>query len=63
MKLLKMGDIDEFGDAMTDLLGEAPCLDEKEIVQYAAITITQRSTATNIRPVAVTDIADIHRRI
>jgi alcohol dehydrogenase class IV len=63
MKLLKMGNLDEFGEAMTDLLGEAPCLDEAEIAQYAAITMTQRSTATNIRPVAVTDIAEILRRI
>lgn len=63
LKLLNLRNIDDFGQAMTDLLGEAPCLNEAEIAQYAAITMTQRSTATNIRPVAVKDIADILRRI
>lgn len=63
IKLLDMENLGDFRHAMTDLLGEAPCLDEAEIAQYADITMTQRSTATNIRPVAVTDIADMLRRI
>jgi alcohol dehydrogenase class IV len=63
IKLLQMGNLDDFREAMTDLLGEAPCLDEAEIAKYAEITMTQRSTAANIRPVAVTDIADILRRM
>lgn len=63
LKLLGMDGLDDFGAAMLQLLGEAPCLEEEEIRKYAAITMTQRSTATNVRPVAVTDIADILRRI
>ena len=63
LKLLQLDSIDAFSDAMTALLGEAPVFSETEIAQYAAITMTQRSTATNIRPVAVTDIAEILRKI
>ena len=63
LKLLNLRNLDDFGQVMSDLLGRAPCLDETEIAQYAAITMTQRSTATNIRPVAVSDIADMLRRI
>ena len=61
--LMQMDNMDVFGAAMTALLGKAPHLDDAEIAQYAAITMTQRSTATNIRPVAVSDIAEILRKI
>ncbi len=63
MKLLNLENLDDFRQVMADLLGKAPCLNEAEIAQYAAITMTQRSTAANIRPVAVTDIAEILGRI
>jgi len=63
LKLVQLNSIDAFGQAMTELLGKAPRLDEAEIGKYAAITMTQRSTASNIRTVAASDIADILRRI
>lgn len=63
LKLMQLDSVDAFGNTMTALLGKAPYLAEAEIAQYAAITMTQRSTATNIRPVEVSDIADILRRI
>lgn len=63
LKLMQLNSMDDFGDAMTALLGKAPRLSEEEIAQYAAITMTQRSTATNIRSVAVSDIEEILRRI
>lgn len=63
LRLLKMDSLDDFGNAMAELLGEAPCLNEEEVARYAAITMTQRSTATNIRPVAISDIEEILRRI
>jgi alcohol dehydrogenase class IV len=61
LALLNMQSIDEFGAAMAELLGGFPSLDEEEIAQYAAITMKQRSTATNIRPVAASDIAALYR--
>lgn len=63
LKLLQLNSIDAFGEVVTELLGKAPRLDEAEIDKYAAITMTQRSTASNIRPVNTSDIADILRRI
>jgi alcohol dehydrogenase class IV len=63
INLIGLDSIDAFDDAMKTLLGTAPRLDEAEISQYAAITITQRSTATNIRPVNASDIAELFRKI
>ncbi len=63
LQLMNLDSIDAFGEAMTAMLGKAPVLDEEEIARYAVITMTQRSTATNIRPVEVSDIAGILRKI
>ena len=63
INLMQLDSIDAFGAAITTLMGKAPCLLEAEIEQYAEITMTQRSTATNIRPVTVSDIAEILRKI
>lgn len=63
LKLMQLDSIDAFGNAMAVLLGKAPSLNEDEIEQYAAITMTQRSTAANIRPVAAPDIAEILRKV
>lgn len=63
LKLMQLDSIDAFGNTMAVLLGKALSLNEEEIAQYAAITMTQRSTATNIRPVAVSDIAEILRKV
>ncbi len=60
---LQMNSIEAFRNEISILLGNAPELTDAEIEQYAAITMTQRSTATNIRPVEITDIAEIFRRI
>lgn len=63
LRLMGLDSIDAFGALMEALLGKAPCFEESEIVQYAAITMTQRSTGFNIRPVMKTDIEEIMRRI
>ena len=63
LELVQLDSIDAFGEVMTELLGKAPHLDEAEIAQYAKITMTQKSTATNIRPVKGSDIADILREM
>lgn len=63
LKLLQLENIDAFGEAITMLLGKAPYLNEEERAQYAAITMAQRSTANNIRPVAASDIVEILKKI
>ncbi len=63
LELMQLDSLDAFADALTALIGKALRLEEAEIEQYAAKTMTQRSTAANIRPVTVTDIADILRKI
>jgi hypothetical protein len=61
--LLGLTGIDGFDTFITSLIGKAPYLSAAEISQYAAITMTQRSTASNIRPVRAQDIEEIIRRV
>ena len=59
LKMMQLDSIDDFGEAMKELIGSAPALNEDEIAQYSVITMTQRSTASNIRTVTAQDIMDI----
>ncbi len=64
LDLLGLTCIDEFDNVIISLIGKAPCLTDAEIVEYAAITMTQRSTASNIRTVqAADDIEEILRNV
>lgn len=51
--------LDALDVILAGLTGRAPGLTAEEIKQFAAITMTQRSTATNIRPVETGDIERI----
>ncbi len=63
LALLGLTDIDGFDTFIESLIGKAPELGEAEIAQYAAITMTQRSTASNIRTVQASDIEQIFRKV
>jgi len=62
LNLMQLESIDEFGDAIKELIGSVPALTGEEIKKYAEITMIQRSTARNIRPVAVDDIVNLLER-
>jgi hypothetical protein len=55
--------VDELDAVLAELVGWPPMLNDEEISRYAAITMTQRSTATNIRPVEAQDIEGMLRRL
>ncbi len=59
LQLMKLDSIDDFEAVITELVGKAPHLNQNEIEQFAAIAMTQRSIASNIRPVEVDDIKEI----
>ena len=63
LALLGLTDIDGFDTFIASLIGKAPGLSDAEISQYAAITMTQRSTAYNIRSVQAQDIEEIYRKV
>lgn len=63
LKLLGVKDIDEFGEKIFAILGGGPALTDEEIDRYAAITMTQKSTASNIRPVESSDIKMMMRNM
>lgn len=63
LRLMDLESIDAFDAELTSLIGKAPRLKEEEIAQFAAITMTQRATATNIRPVQSTDMEEFLRKI
>lgn len=63
LALTDLTSLDELDAALTELIGRAPVLTGEEISLYAAITMTQRSTATNIRPVEAKDIEGILARL
>lgn len=55
--------LDELDEVLAELIGRPPMLSPDEIKRYAAITMTQRSTKTNIRPVEACDIEGILERL
>lgn len=61
--LMGLESIDEFDSVIASLIGRAPKLEEEEIARYAAITMRQRATATNIRPVQSADMEEFLRKI
>jgi len=63
IRLMGLSSIDELDSIILELIGSAPQLSEEEIGQYASITMTQRSTYTNIRPVQATDMENILRKL
>ncbi len=63
LRLMKLDSIDAFDSVIASLIGRAPELSEAEIARYAAITMTQRATATNIRPVQGADMEEFLRKI
>ena len=63
LRLMDLKSLEELDKVLTELIGEAPTLTDEEIKRYAAITMTQRSTATNIRPVEARDIEQILERV
>ncbi len=63
LALLGLADINGFDALIASLIGRAPGLSDAEISKYAAITMSQRSTTYNIRPVQAQDIEDIFRKV
>jgi len=63
LRLMGMESIDAFDEVIASLIGRAPELTEEEISRYAAMTMTQRSTAANIRPVQASDLEEFLRKI
>ena len=63
LTMLSLTDIDEFDTFIASLIGKGPFLTDEEIEQYAAITISQRSTSFNVRAVQATDIEEIFRKV
>ncbi|HEX2945125.1 MAG TPA: iron-containing alcohol dehydrogenase family protein [Clostridia bacterium] len=63
LQLMGLKDIDELDTVLAELIGRAPGLTREEISLYAAITMTQKSTATNIRPVEAQDLEGILERL
>lgn len=63
LALMGLASADELDAVLTELIGQAPLLTDEEIARYAAITMTQRSTATNIRPVEAQDIEGMLKRL
>ncbi len=63
LRLMSLESIDAFDAVIASLIGRAPKLEEAEISRYAAITMTQRSTAANIRPLQCTDMEEFLRNI
>lgn len=63
LKLMNLRTMDEMEEVMAALIGRAPKLEEAEIKKFAQLTMKQRSTATNARPVQVSDIEEILRKI
>jgi len=63
LALMGLADLDEMDAVLAELIGRAPAITGEEISRYAAITMTQRSTATNIRPVEAQDIEGILKRL
>jgi alcohol dehydrogenase class IV len=63
LALMGLTDIDGFDTLIASLIGKAPGLSDEEISKYAAITMSQRSTASNIRPVQAQDIEEIFRKV
>lgn len=61
--LLGLTDIDGFAGLMGSLIGKPPELSDAEISKYAGITMTQKSTSYNIRPVQAQDIEEIFRKV
>jgi len=55
--------IDEFDTFILSLTGKPPRLSDEEIAEYAAITMKQRSTASNIRTVQAADLENIYRNV
>ncbi len=63
LALMGLASMDELDAVLAELVGRSPVLTDEEISRYAAITMTQRSTATNIRPVEAQDIEGMLRRL
>ncbi|NJD03930.1 MAG: iron-containing alcohol dehydrogenase [Ruminiclostridium sp.] len=61
-KLLKIRNVDEFGDLMDLLLSGRPKLGREEIEKFVLITMQQRSTLNNIREVGKSDIEGILKK-
>lgn len=61
--LLGLTDIDAFAGLIESLIGKPPELSGEEISKYAAITMTQKSTTYNIRPVQARDIEEIYKKV
>lgn len=63
LRLMGLESIDAFDTVITSLIGKTPKLEEDEITKYASITMKQRSTSANIRPVQSADIEEFLRKI
>ncbi len=63
LALLGLTGIDGFDTFIASLIGKAPDLSDEEITQFAAITMKQRSTGYNIKPVQTQDIEEIYRKV
>jgi alcohol dehydrogenase class IV len=63
LELLGFKDIDGFDAFVASLIGKAPSLSGEEISKYASITMSQRSTSYNIRPVQARDIEELFRKV
>ncbi len=63
LRLMGLESIDAFDTVITSLIGKTPKLEEDEITKYATITMKQRSTSANIRPVQSADIEEFLRKI
>lgn len=63
LRLMGLESIDAFDEVLTSLVGKAPKLEEDEIARFAAITVAQRATSTNIRPIQGADMEEFLRKI
>jgi len=63
LRLLGVETIDEFGGKLASILGEKPHITDEETEIFASITMKQRSTASNIRPVEASDIIKMMRNM
>lgn len=63
LRMLGVKTIDEIGEKLSSILGEQPAVTDEEIERYAAITMKQKSTASNIRQVEASDIKKIMRNM
>lgn len=62
LRLMNLGDRNEFGKVMDRLLNEEISLDDDEFSLYASTAIQQKSIAYNLKPVEKEDLEDILKR-